>query len=191
MTDSIRRILVLGIWGVMAAVVVLLALLVAEAKPQTSRPVDFSQGTVGGVRYEAATDRPVNPSNPVDAQIVKGLPAAERHPGSKQLLLGVFVTVTNDSSRALPTAARIDLRDEAMRVYHPLALPASNPYAYRPTTLRAGETIPRLGTPPADNIAASGLLLLYRVPAFEYQNGTFELMVHDPLHSGTVRTVGL
>ena len=188
MTESIRRILVLTAWSVSAAPVVLLALLVAVAKPQTSTPVDYSQATLAGLHYQVVTDRPIRASNPVDARLVAGLPAAERHAGAGQLLLGVFVTVANESPRPLRTAARIDLRDEAMHVYHPLRLPAGNPYAYQPTRLAPGGELPGAGTPPADNLAANGMLLLYRVPAFEYQNGTFELTVHD---AGAIRTVGL
>ena len=180
MTISMRRTLVILLLCCMAALPLGLGLLVAGAKPQTSTPPDYSQATLDGLRYDMVMGRRLDPSNPVDAQILAGVPKAERHVGKGQVLYGAFVTLANASSRARTSAARIDLRDQAMRVHHPLPIPAGNPYAYRPTTLRAGAQIPRQGTPAADDIAAGGKLLLYRVSAFQYRNGSFELVIHDP-----------
>ena len=191
MPDSIRRTLLIFLLSCTAALPLVLGLLVAVAKPQAPTPVDYSAATVGGLRYVATTDRPIHASDAVDARIVKGLPAGERRAGRENLLLGVFVTVANDSRRPRPSAARIDLRDEAMHVYRPLRLPAANRYAYRPGMLAPGARVPRNGTPAADNLAAGGRLLLYRVPAWRYRSGALELVVHDPLHAGAVRTVVL
>ena len=191
MRRAIPSFLLILVVGAATALTAVLGLAVAAAKPQTSTPIDYSQATIGGLRYEASSDRPIDPSNPVDAGIVKGLPASQRRAGSEQLLLGVFVTVANGSSRPRPTAAQIDLRDEAGRVHHRLALPASDPYAYPQTTLAAGGMLPRAGTPPADNVAASGMLLLYRVSAWQYRNGSFELVLHDPQQPRAVRTIML
>ena len=188
MTDSMRRLLVILLLCFIAAMPVGLGLLVAVARPQTSTPPDYSQATVGGVRYEALTGRPLDPSNPVDARILAGVPASERRAGKGRLLYGVFVSAANDASGPRPTARRIELRDEAMRVDRALPLPAGNSYAYRPAILPPGAHIPRQGTPAADNLAAGGRLLLYRVSAFQYRNGALELVIHDPLHPGTVGT---
>jgi hypothetical protein len=188
MTRSIRWMLLIR-WSCTAALLAVFALLLAVAKAQTPTPPVDSLAAVGGLRYQAVEGRPINPSNPVDAHIVKGLPAGELHLGSNQILYGVFISVANDSPRPLPSAARIDLRDDALHVYRPLRVPAGNPYAYRPDTLAPGTTIPPTGTVAADNLAANGLLLLYRVPAWQYRNGMFELVVHDPLHAGSVQTV--
>ena len=188
MTRSIRW-MVLILWGCAAALLAAFALLLAIARAQPPTPPDYSVAAVGGLRYQAVTGRPIDPSNPVDARIVKGLPAGERHVGRHQLLYGVFISLANGSPRPLRSAARIDLRDEASHLHRPLRVPAGNAYAYRPGTLAPGATIPANGTAAADNLAANGLLLLYRVPAWQYRNGSFELVVHDPLHAGAVRTV--
>ena len=99
------------------------------------------------------------------------------------------MSVTNASHHALPTAARIDLRDDAQHVYRPLRLPAANRYAYRQVMLGPGARDPRTGTPAADNLAAGGRLLLFRVPAWEYRNGVFELLVHDPRQPRAVTSI--
>jgi hypothetical protein len=90
--------------------------------------------------------------------------------------------VTNDSSRALRAAHRIELRDNRGRVYRPVALPASNVYGYRARVVRPGTRLPTLGSPADDNLAAAGLMLLFRIPAFDYDDGVLELVIHDPLH---------
>jgi hypothetical protein len=174
-----------------AALLGVLSLLTAEARPETLTPADYSVGTVAGVRYDAVLGRPVNPSNPVDARILKGIAAKDRRLRGRRVLFGAFVSLTNPSRRALPNATRIELRDDAQHVYRPLRLPATNPYAYRPGRLAPGAHIPRPGTPAADNLAAGGRLLLFRVPAWRYRNGTFELLVHDPLKPGAATSIPL
>jgi hypothetical protein len=178
-------------WSSVALVLPALVLLPIAAKRETIVPVNARVATVGGLQYRSVQGRPLDPSNPVDARILKGLPAAERPAGKRDVLFGAFVTIANGSARRLPTADRIELRDDALRVHKPLRLPAGNPYAYRPQTLSPGAQVPRFGTPAADNLAAGGELLLFRVSAWRYRNGGFELVVHDPLHPGVTRTVQL
>ena len=153
-------------------------------------PLDDSYDTVGGVQYHAVQGRQIDPTNPVDAPIVKGLPAKELHPGKGHVLYGVFVTRANMADAALPSASRIDLRDSADHLHRPLRLSAENPYTYLPAKLAAGELLPpAIGTPAADNLAAGGQLLLYRVPTWQVRNGSFQLVIHDPLHPGMVGDV--
>ena len=78
MTRSIRWMLLM-VWSCAAALLAAFALLLAVAKPQTPTPTDYSLASVGGLRYQAVAGRPIDPSNPVDAQIVKRLPSRERH----------------------------------------------------------------------------------------------------------------
>ena len=58
------------------------------------------------------------------------------------------------------------------RVYHPISLPASNAYAYRARVVRPGTRLPGVGSPADDNLAATGLMLLFRIPAFDYDDGS-------------------
>jgi hypothetical protein len=163
-----------------AALLVGLAVLLATQTSAHPAPRSYSQAAIGGLEYRAVLGRPVDPSNAVDQRIVGGHgPRA----GRGQILYGAFVTVTNPSRRALPTAREIDLRDDAGHTYRPLPLPARDRYAYTPRTLAAGKQMPR-DDAAVDNLAAGGRLLLYRVPAARYADGIFELVVHAAGHGG-------
>jgi hypothetical protein len=163
-----------------AALLAAFAVLLATQTSVHPAAASYSQAGIGGLRYSAVLGRPVDPSNPVDASIIRG---ASPHLSHGQILFGAFVTVTNHSGRALPTATRIDLRDDGGHTYLPIHLPASNRYAYTPRTLAPGTKMPR-DDAAVHNLAAGGRLLLYRVPAARYSDGIFELVVHDPLHAG-------
>jgi hypothetical protein len=164
-----------------AALLAALGVLLATEKRVAAAAPDYRVASSGGLEYEAMLGRPIHPGNPVDRKIVDGLGADDRRPPRGELLFGAFISVTNDSPRAQRTADRIELRDDRGRVYHPLRLPASNRYAYRPRLIQARTRIPGRGTPADDNLAATGLLLLFRIPAFQYDNGALELVIHDPL----------
>jgi hypothetical protein len=167
-----------------------LMMLIGIDSSKAAVPSDDSYITIGGVQYHAVEGRPIDPSNPVDAGIIAGLPANERHPGKGHVLYGAFVTRADTADATLPSASRIDLLDSAGHLHRQLRLSAGNPYTYLPGKLAAGEQLPpAIGTPAADNLAAGGQLLLYDVPAWQVRNGFFQLVVHDPLHPGTVGDV--
>lgn len=178
-------------WCCAAIVLATSGLLLAVAKPKTPAPRGDSASSVGGLEYRAVLGRRIDPANPVDARIVKGLPIGDRKLPRGRVLYGAFVSVANGSHRTLPSAARIDLRDDSLHVYRPLRLPQANRFAYRPGRLAPGTELPRHGTPAADDLAAGGRLLLYRVPAWEYRNSRFELVVHLPGHAAATRSVVL
>jgi len=146
-------------------------------------PPDFRVARLGGLEYESMLGRPLRPAtNRIDAEIAAGLPRRERRLGRGEILFGAFISVSNGSPRAQPMARRFELRDEQGHVYRPLRLPDTNPYAYRAGLIHPGTRIPQHGTAAADNLAATGRMLLFRVPDSEYQNGRFELVIHDPRH---------
>jgi hypothetical protein len=149
------------------------------AKPTIGTPPDNRVVAVGGLQYEAMLGRPVYPSDSVDAPMVAGLPARERRVRPGQMLFGAFIGVTNDSPQSLPAAGRIELRDEGGHVYRPLPLSTSNPYAYVPRPVPPKTRIPGVGTPADDDLAATGKLLLFRIPADSYDDGVLELVIHD------------
>lgn len=165
-------------------------LVIGTESTKASPGIDYSYATIGGVQYHTANGRRLEPASPIDAPMLKGLPAAERRLGKGQVLYGAFVTMTDTAGAPRATASRIDLVDGDGHLYRPLQLSATNPYAYVPTRLSPGEQLPpAFGTPPADNLAAGGQLLVFRLPAAQLTNGPVELAVHDPSHPGTVASV--
>jgi hypothetical protein len=168
--------------GVTAAILLVaaVAVLFATQHRASAKAPDYRVVRVGGIEYESMQGRPLDLADPIDRAMAAGLPAHQRHLKAGQALFGAFIAITNDSSAPLPTADRIELRDEDGHVYRPLALPISNPYAYSQRRLRPGTRIPAVGSVADDNLAATGRMLLFRIPARVYVNGTLELVIHDP-----------
>lgn len=176
---TIRLLLLLGL----TSVVVLFAgvgVLFATQHRQNPKAPDFRVVRIGGVEYEAMLGRPLHPGNPIDAAIVAGLSRRDRRVAAGEMLFGAFIATANDSSTALTTADRIELRDQYNHVYRPLALSATNPYAYTQRRLRPGVRVPAVGSPADDNLAATGRLLVFRIPAQAYESEALELVIHDP-----------
>jgi hypothetical protein len=163
-----------------AALLAGLALMLDLAKPANAGAPNYNVVSIGGLQYESMLGRAVDPADPVDAAIVKGLPASERHLAPGEILFGAFIAVANDSPRSLPAASRIELEDNSGRRHQPLRLPAANPYAYPARPVPPHTSLPGVDSPADENLAATGYLLLFRVSSNVYHSGTFELVVHDP-----------
>jgi hypothetical protein len=155
-------------------------LLFATQHRASAKAPDHRVVRIGGIEYESMQGRPLHLSDPIDRAIAAGLPTAQRHLERGQMLFGAFISATNDSSTPTLTADRIELRDQYDHVYRPLSLPLSNPYAYSQRRLRPGTRIPALGSVADDNLAATGRVLLFRIPAAAYENEALELVIHGP-----------
>ena len=163
-----------------------LGLLLVVAKRETPAAPDYRVVAQGDLEYEAMLGRPIDPSDAIDAKIVSGLSGRDRRLRSGQLLFGAFVAVTNESLHPVLAAARIELRDQSGRSYQPLRLSAGNPYTYEQRAIPPKFRFPADGTPAADNLVATGKLLLFRISAGDYETGTLELVIHDARHPGRV-----
>jgi hypothetical protein len=178
--------------GLASAIVLFtgVGVLFATQHRQTPAAPDFRVTRIGAVEYESMLGRPLRPGNAVDHAIVAGLPASRRQVPAGQTLFGAFIATTNDSARPRRTADRIELRDQSGRVYRPLPLPATNPYAYSPRMLRPGTRIPSFDSPADDNLAATGRVLVFRIPAKDYDNGAaLELVIHNPSDPGATASL--
>ena len=184
-TAALLAPLVLVALALVAGMLVLLGL----AKPTNAAAPNYAVVTVGGLQYQAMNGRQLDPAGPIDAAILRGLPAAERRTPPGQMLYGVFLSVSNGTPRPLRSANRIELLDESNRVYQPLPLAAGDPYAYTPRLVPAGATIPVFGSPAADNLAAEGYLVLFRVPTASFNAGGLEIVIHDPAHPAQTETL--
>jgi len=185
---ALRLLFALGVTGVVALFVGVGVIFATQHRENPKAP-DYRVVEIGGIEYESMQGRPIDPANQVDHEIITGLPEQQRNVTPKQALYGAFIGITNDSSRPLPTADRIELRDEGGHVYRPLSLPLTNPYAYSQRTLRPGTRIPAFGSVADDNLAATGQLLVFRVPKKAYQAATLELVIHDPSRPGSTASL--
>jgi hypothetical protein len=184
----LRLLLVTGV-ATAALLLAAVAVLLATQHRASAQAPDFRVVQVGGVEYEAVQGRLLDLAHPVDRTIAAGLPAAQRRRKAGETLFGTFIAVTNDSAAPLPTARRIELRDQFGQVYRPLPLPVSNPYAYSQRRLRPGTRIPALGSVADDDLAAAGRLLVFRIPRQAYENEALELVIHDPAAPATTATL--
>jgi hypothetical protein len=157
-----------------------MGLLLAIAKPVHAGAPDYRTVSIGGLQYESMLGRPIDPTDAVDRAIVRHLPARERRTRPGEMLFGAFIAVANDSPQTLPAASRIELEDNFNRYYPQLALPAGNPYAYTSRSIPPRTRVPGRGTPPDENLAATGYLLLFRIPSGVYDTGVLQLVIHDP-----------
>jgi hypothetical protein len=87
---------------------------------------------VGPLIYEVQLSRELNPYDTEDSAYLQGLTAAQAqlHPGEEWF--GVFMQVYNNTSSAHPLATlqSMTITDTQGLSYRPLALPATNDFAY-------------------------------------------------------------
>jgi hypothetical protein len=166
-----------------------LAYFVVGVKQTAAAAPDYRAVDAGSLQYETMLGRPLDPQDSIDKQITAGLAPRDRRVRRGQLLFGAFIAVTNSGPRTVTSADRIDLRDDAGHVYAPLHLPAGNPYAYSAHAIPPHTQIPPASSVAGNNLAATGLLLVYRIPSGEYENGTPQLMVHPHGRGGAASFV--
>jgi len=166
-----------------------MGLLLAIAKPTHAGGPDNRAVTIGGLQYEAMLGRPINVKASVDRRIVGRLPARERRTGPGEMLFGAFVAIANNSSRPLRAASSIELEDNFNRFYRPLRLPPGSPYGYTARSIPPHTRLPGADNPVDQNLAATGYLLLFRVPTSVFRSGVFQLVIHEPRHPDRTASV--
>ena len=119
----------------------------------------------------------LNPYGDGDRAFFVGAPAGGRRLPPDRIWLGVFLQAHNDSDRPRRAAGAITLADSFDHVFRPVPLGADNTYAYRPTTLAAGDSEPGPSSPAAYS-PEQGSLLLFDVPlTYFMSNRPLELRV--------------
>jgi hypothetical protein len=175
-----------------AAVVVVLGFsaLVLFVRPAVGHGErDQTTVTAGGLHYSVNNAWVLVPRRPVDAAVARGLPRVDADLPRDQLLYAVFVGVTNEHDSPRPMVSEIALRDAQNVEYAPTRLGRGNAYAYRPTILEGKTHLPAPSTPPDSDLAADGLMLVFRIPREAYEDGPLQLVLHDPLRPHSVQTV--
>lgn len=129
---------------------------------------------LGGVEYNVFLTREINPRIAEDKAYYSG-PEAPR--GSA--LYAVFVQACNAGKREVRTASDFTVTDNQGTRFKPLALPKSNPFAYRPTLLQADTCEPQVGSV-AQLGPTAGSLLLFEFPLSNTENRPLELEVRGP-----------
>jgi len=185
----------------LASLVAVLAMLALSACGASHKPLTHEDNTgAGGVnsdyitldnlKYQVQVSRQLNPYSTEDGDYLSGIPAGGLYPPAGQLWFGVFLLVLNPTKHPEPAVSSFSLSDTQNDVYKPVALPAGNPYAYRPLTLAGGQQIPQVdSTAYYDDTQAS--LLLFKINQSAYANRPLTLTLVDPENPAKTGTVTL
>lgn len=166
----------------LAALLVPLSLLAAGCG---DKPTDVEEGEpldIGGLVYNVAITRFLNPNNIEDKEYLVGQPPPP--PGSDYL--GVFLTITNeDEDTDLPSAHTYQIYDTTGTVYRPI--PSKSPFA-----LTIGANVPvDESLPLEDSTAATGptesSMLLFLIPASAPDSRPFKMQVQSVLGDGLIQ----
>jgi hypothetical protein len=179
-TGAARFVRVTAIAGI---VLVVAGLALAAVRHEASSPA-MTTAEAGGLLYTYGASRPLDPHDPDDREILRGIPAAQRPLPRGEEWFGVFLAAYNPQRRALPTARRFVLVDTDGHRFAPEQRLGDNAYAYRPTDVGPGLRYPPDGSAAARNLTTEGALLLFRIPQASYEYGTLELRLTDPAATG-------
>jgi hypothetical protein len=134
---------------------------------------------VGPLIYEVQLSRQLNPANSEDADYLAGLTTEQRKLEPGQEWFAVFMQVYNQTSKPHPASDGFTITDTQENSYSPIEPGESNPFAYRAGTVQANNQIPLPGTI-ADQDAAEGLVLLYKIQIVSLDNRPLELKIANP-----------
>jgi hypothetical protein len=129
---------------------------------------------VAGLDYNVFITRELNLRDAEDRDYYRG---PEAPPG--YALYGVFIQVCNHGDGFRTPNTTFTVEDNQGNKFHPLPLPASNVYRYRPRRLSHGACIPEPGSAAANGPTA-GSLLLYKFPLTSLENRPLELLIEAP-----------
>jgi hypothetical protein len=134
---------------------------------------------VGPLEYEVQLSRELNPANEEDAQYLAGLTPEQSKLEPGQEWFAVFMTVYNNTPQPHPASDSFTITDTQENSYNPIVPTESNPFAYRGGTVPGNSQFPLPGTT-ADQDAAQGLVLLYKIEVVSLDNRPLELKIVDP-----------
>lgn len=167
----------------LAALLVPLSLVAAGCA--ANKPTEVEEGEpldLGGLVYNVALTRFLNPDNVEDKEYLVGQPP----PPSGSDYMAVFLTILNeDKGTALPSAHTYQVYDTTGAVYRPLE--SRSPFA-----LDVGASVP-VGEelPIEDSTAATGptesAMLLFLIPASAPDSRPFKMEVQSVLGDGQIQ----
>jgi hypothetical protein len=117
-----------------------------------------------GVAYSVQISSALNPLEPDNRALLRGLARRKNRDGPATTLVGVFLQARDESSGPRRTVDAPQLVSAFGQVFQPLHLPATDPFAYHGRRLRPGEQIPGPMSVAAEG-PEDGAALVYRLPS--------------------------
>jgi hypothetical protein len=166
--------------ALLAALVAAVALVSGCGEESHSEVVEGEPLELGGLNYNIAITRFLNPDDVEDAEYLEG----QAPPPEGMEYLGVFLTIRNETDKALASAESYTVVDTTGAEYEPIE--AENPY-----TLEIGTIVPANGVVPqpgstAANSAIQGAMLLFLVEQEVSENRPLELEIVSGDEEGKV-----
>src|SRR3954454_7452279 len=138
-----------------------------------------SEGTllaVGPLTYQVQLSREMNPALIQDHDWIHDLAPGTTPPSADQEWFGIWLQVSNQTSRPHHSATSFKITDTAGNVFRPVRIAENNLLAYHPTVVPAQSLLPL-----ADSIAyrsdTQGELLLFKLDYGAYQNRPLNLHI--------------
>jgi hypothetical protein len=146
--------------------------------------------TLGPLDYSVQLSRQLNARDVEDRTYLEGLAADQARLANDEEWFAVFIKVDNPSKGTQTTASQFEIVDTTGATYKPVALPASNPYAYQATRV-----VPDGSVPAASSLAAqgptAGQMLLFKIKLETLQSRPLVLKIHGPQAPFPVASVTL
>ncbi|MBS1871347.1 MAG: hypothetical protein JSS99_16975 [Actinobacteria bacterium] len=149
--------------------------------PTTHGDGEGSYIQAGPLIYQVQMSRELNPANVEDAEYLQGLSAGA--PAQGEEWFGVWLRVQNDTKLAHVSASSFKIVDTTGAEYTPIALPATNPFAYRPVSVRSNDVFQPVQPDPesaAGTGPINGTMLLFKLRTNVYANRPLELEIAPP-----------
>lgn len=164
----------------LAALFAAVALLSACGAESHSEVVEGEPLELGGLHYNIAITRFLNPDDVEDAEYLEGQPQAP----AGMAYLGVFLTIRNETDEDLRSASSYTVVDTTDTEYEPIE--SDNPYA-----LDIGAIVPADSSVPVPGSTAAagaiqGAMLLFLVDQDVSENRPLELEIESDGEEGLV-----
>ncbi len=172
---SRRRLAFLPILAVLA-----LAAPLAGCGKEETTPLAEMEGIyvdVGLLSYQIQISRQLNPRDAEDRNYFLGVDPAQAKLAPDEVWFGVFLRVQNTGKTPQPAADDFEITDTLDKIYKPLPIATTNPFAYRARDIGPGQLLPSTGSAAATGPVGSGALLLFKLKLTSFANRPLELRI--------------
>ena len=180
MTTRPPRFLLLAATALLAALA--LGACGGATQPTTHGDSEGAYVQAGPLIYQVQISRELNAASVEDAQYLQGLAASTPRPAGDEEWFGIWLRVQNATKAAHQSASEFKIIDTTGAAYTPIALPASNPFAYQPITVQGDGGQPVYPDPNsgAGSGPIQGSMLLFKLNTSVYANRPLELEITPP-----------
>ena len=146
---------------------------------------------LGDLRYQIQISRQLNPRDVEDRAYLTGVDPAQARLGKDEAWFAVFVRVENPHEAAHVAATQFELSETSGKIYRPVRIARTNPFAYLGGSVAGHQTLPLNGSVAQANESINGALVLFKVKTASFANRPLELKILGPTVPQDVVTVDL